>query len=543
MKSEQLDQITKIAHEQHFDSILEQAEALKILLSDNETVDVVVLGQFKAGKSSLINSFLKEPVLPVGVLPVTAVITRLSYGNKRKAVVEKLNGEKVEIPVDRLHEYITEKDNPENKKQVLLTDIRLPELKQFKNLRFIDTPGLGSAFKHNTEVTQNWFKNIGAAIVVISAAQPLSENDIELIRAAVEQSPEVDLILSKTDLVDANEIHNVEVFIDERVNEVFGRTFRIFPYSTLNDTGKYQQAIIEGIIKRFSDQVPETNRRIFKHKLDYLSRLTKSYLTISLNLQNKKEDERRELKDRIIDEQLKLSYVKQELAYIAQSYKTATRTKLEKELIGKFQNVLAKKMSVELGKSFDGWQGNLNRISRNYEAWIRENMAASMMEVENNEKDFIQNHVDEARKHFNNYLSGFRERLNQNLEKVLGVKMPEDDFEIEIRLMEKANISVSWAFESQIDLLWFLIPMSIFRNKFRKYFLKQIPREVDKNLHRLVSLLSNNINAVIDELHLQTVNYITSELDKIKNILDTPVAGSQKIEEQILLLDKNDGGN
>jgi len=170
-------------------------------------------------------------------------------------------------------------------------------------------------------------------------------------------------------------------------------------------------------------------------------------------------------------------------------------------------------------------------------------MAASMMEVENNEKDFIQNHVDEARKHFNNYLSGFRERLNQNLEKVLGVKMPEDDFEIEIRLMEKANISVSWAFESQIDLLWFLIPMSIFRNKFRKYFLKQIPREVDKNLHRLVSLLSNNINAVIDELHLQTVNYITSELDKIKNILDTPVAGSQKIEEQILLLDKNDGGN
>ncbi len=540
---EQLDQITKIARGQHYDSILAQADALKIMLLDNEMIDVVVLGQFKAGKSSLINSFLKEPVLPVGVLPVTAVITRLAYGKEKKAVVEKLNGEQVEISVDRLHEYITEKDNPENTKQVLLADIRLPELKPFKNLRFIDTPGLGSAFKHNTEVTQNWFKNIGAAIVVISIAQPLSESDLELIRSAVEQSPEVYLILSKADLVNIDEIKDVEIFIKERTRKMFNRDFRVFPYSTLNGTGKYKQAIIEGVFKKFSEKVPETNRRIFAYKLGYLSRLTKSYLTISLNLQNKKEDERRELKDRIIDEQLKLSYVKQELAYIAQNYKTATRTKLEEEFIGKFQDVLTNKMRDELGKSFDNWQGNLNKISRNYETWIRENMAAAMMGVENNEKEFLQNHVDETRKHFNNYLSGFRERLNQNLEKVLGVKMPEDDFEIEVRLMEKANISVSWAFESQIDLLWFLIPMSFFRKTFRKYFLKQIPREVEKNLRRLVSLLSNNINAVIDELHLQAVNYIVSELDNIRGVLDTPVTGSRKIEEQIQLLEKNIRGN
>ncbi len=537
MPVSKVDHIIQIAREQHFDTILSQAESLATWQNGGDVVEVVVLGQFKAGKSSLINSFLKEPVLSVGVLPVTAVITRLSYGAETKAWIQNLDGQRKEVPLTRLSEFITEKENPENAKQVQLVDIHLPELADFKNIRFIDTPGMGSVFKHNTEVTQNWYKNIGAAIVVISVTQPLSENDIELIRSATQQSPEVYLILSKTDLLQKTELQDVHVFIEKRSREVFGKSFSVFPYSVVKNTRKYRHEVIVEIFKKLSEQAHDTNRRIYNHKLRYVRQLTKSYLEISLKLQNKKEAERATLKDQIIDQQLKLDYVKRELAYIVEDYKSATRKKLEELIIEKYQAKLMEELMDELIKDFDNWKGNLSKVSARYEAWIRESMAKAMLRVEKSEQAGMQQFLDEACGHLNHYLNSFRERLNRNLQKVLGVTLPDDPFEVEIKRMEKANISVSWAFESHIDLLWFLIPMPLFRNTFKKYFLQQIPGEVEKNLHRLVSLLTGNMHQVMDDLHFESVNYVVSELGKIQDLLNSTPAESGQIEKQLVLLE------
>ena len=87
MSSPHLDHIIQIAREQQFNTILDQAASLQAQTKGDDIVEVVVLGQFKAGKSSLINSFLKEPLLPTGVLPVTAVITRLTHGSRKKVWV------------------------------------------------------------------------------------------------------------------------------------------------------------------------------------------------------------------------------------------------------------------------------------------------------------------------------------------------------------------------------------------------------------------------------------------------------------------------
>jgi ribosome biogenesis GTPase A len=52
------------------------------LLSQNKAIDVAVLGQFKAGKSSFLNSFIGKEILPTGVIPLTSVITRMTYSDK-----------------------------------------------------------------------------------------------------------------------------------------------------------------------------------------------------------------------------------------------------------------------------------------------------------------------------------------------------------------------------------------------------------------------------------------------------------------------------
>ncbi len=521
--------IRNIAVKQDFQGILKEANDLKQFTQSNQWLDVVILGQFKAGKSSLINSFLKRDVLPVGVLPVTAIITRLVYAPQVKAVITRLDGSKFEIPLDELSAYVTEKENPENKKEVYLVDIELPELKDFEKLRLIDTPGLGSAFKHNTTVTENWFNRIGAAFVVISAAQPLSENDQEVIKTAAEQSPEVYLVLSKTDLLSKAEVDEVMDFLKAKSLEATGRDFRVFPYSIKDSVGKFRTQIQTTVMDHLSRHLAETQQNIFSHKLTHLRSLTQSYLEIRLNLASKKDSERQALKNKILDEQLKLNFIQKELGYIAQSYENSTRDELEKEILGNHLEPLRGLLIKEFHSEYDKWSGNLYKISRNYEKWLKENMAKRLDDIEKKEHDFANNLLSKSQEHLNNYTTHFRERLNHRIYEVLHVLLPEEEFQVEVEPLEKPDIITSWAFESHVDLLWFLIPMKLLRNVFRKSFASQLPNEAEKNLRRLISILTKNINMAIGKSHGEALTYVTSKLESIENLLDEQHSGEDEI--------------
>ncbi len=64
-------------------SLLPSLQACESLSGGESPLDVAVLGQFKSGKSSLLNAVLGEAVFPVGALPVTAVVTRVAGGSER----------------------------------------------------------------------------------------------------------------------------------------------------------------------------------------------------------------------------------------------------------------------------------------------------------------------------------------------------------------------------------------------------------------------------------------------------------------------------
>ncbi len=528
-----LETIQTIVQKQDFQGILREANDLAQFTKPNQWLDVVILGQFKAGKSSLINSFLSRDLLPVGVLPVTAIITRLVYSPREKAVITWLDGTKTDILLNELNAYVTEKENPENKKEVYLVDIQIPEMKNLKKLRLIDTPGLGSTFKHNTAVTENWFNRIGAAFVVISAAQPLSENDLEVIKTAAEQSPEVYLVLSKTDFLSGDELQEVIAFLKEKTHETVERNFRIFPYSIKDNSGAFRQKIQDTVLHHLSLHLAETQKNIYTHKLEHLRSLTQSYLEIQFNLASKKEGERIALKNKILDEQLNLSFIQKELSYIGQSYENSTRTELEKELLDNHLKSLQGFLEKEFHAGYDQWKGNLYKISRNYEKWLKENMAKALDNVEKQEHAFANELLANAQTHFNNYTTHFRERLNHRIMEVLHVQLPGEDFQVKVKPLDKPDIVTSWAFESHIDLLWFLIPMKLFRNTFRKYFANQLPDEMEKNLRRLVSILTKNINTAIKKSHGEALHYITSKLESIEHLLAGQHSGEEEIRTYI----------
>jgi len=152
---------------------------------------LAVLGQMNRGKSSFINALLGAEILPTGVLPVTAIITELTYGPMPEAtIVYATGGLRESVAINCLADYITETGNPGNKKQVASVGIAYPSSFLEGGIVLIDTPGIGSTFTHNTKTTESYLEKIDAGIVVLSVDPPITEVESHLL-SSVERSRSV----------------------------------------------------------------------------------------------------------------------------------------------------------------------------------------------------------------------------------------------------------------------------------------------------------------------------------------------------------------
>lgn len=89
--------------------------------------NLVVVGRFSRGKTSLMNAILGSDRLPTGIAPLTSVITTVTYGSKEQVVL-KYNNRVMdqEIPIKSLLEYITQEGNPGNVKEIKTAEVQLP---------------------------------------------------------------------------------------------------------------------------------------------------------------------------------------------------------------------------------------------------------------------------------------------------------------------------------------------------------------------------------------------------------------------------------
>ena len=121
--------------------------------AQEKTLNIAILGRFKAGKSSFLNHLLGRPLLPVGVIPVTSAVTEIQYGPRERAEIRFQDGRTEPVPLERIGEFISESRNPENCKQVARVRVELPSMERYRGIRFVDTPGLESVFAHNTDAS------------------------------------------------------------------------------------------------------------------------------------------------------------------------------------------------------------------------------------------------------------------------------------------------------------------------------------------------------------------------------------------------------
>src|ERR1022692_2201754 len=177
------------------DSLLESCRAS----ARAETLNIAVFGRFKAGKSSFLNHLLGASLLPAGVIPVTSVITGIEFGPEERAEVRFLDGHAEPISLEQIADYVSEKANPGNTKQVASVHLEVPAMERYRGICFVDTPGLDSVFEHNPEASTEWLPNTGLALVAVGVDPPLSHHDIELIRNLSRFTPNISVLLTKVD--------------------------------------------------------------------------------------------------------------------------------------------------------------------------------------------------------------------------------------------------------------------------------------------------------------------------------------------------------
>lgn len=195
-----LDRLADLAHALGAERVARDARALADRTAEGR-FHVACVGQFKRGKSTLINALVDRVVLPTAVLPVTALPTVVRYGPMLRARVLTLDGHWHEIAPDALADYVSEERNPANARGAALAEVFVPSPLLATGLCLVDTPGLGSVFGHNAETTRAFLPHIDAALVVIGADPPLSGDELRLMESVAAEVPHLIVVMNKVDRV------------------------------------------------------------------------------------------------------------------------------------------------------------------------------------------------------------------------------------------------------------------------------------------------------------------------------------------------------
>ncbi len=199
---------------------------------EEEAFNLVVLGQFKRGKSTFINALLGECILPTAIIPLTSVVTILRYGPKLKVEVGYMNDRVEQSDLTGLPAFITERENPQNKKGVKEVTVFYPSQYLKGGVRIIDTPGAGSVYSHNTEAAYAYLPYVDAAIFVVSVDPPLSKSEHQFLKDVREFVHKVFFVLNKIDQVsDSDQKESLQFTVRVIEEEVGQGKVRIYPLS------------------------------------------------------------------------------------------------------------------------------------------------------------------------------------------------------------------------------------------------------------------------------------------------------------------------
>jgi GTP-binding protein EngB required for normal cell division len=485
-----------------------------------DEIGVAVLGRFKAGKSSFLNHFMGRDVLPVGVVPVTAVVTEIRYGARVEARVHHHDGRDPEVPLDQIGGYISEKENPENAKQVDLITLKLPELRRFRGLRFVDTPGLESALSHNTQTSLDWLPNVGLALVTVSVDPPLSQRDIDLLKSLYRYTPKVAVLLTKADLLSERELDEVVEYVRAQLARNFSGTPRVFPYSTKPGFERFRQALEAELVGGTLERLAEEREAILARKMETLLRECGDYLALGLKSAELLQAERQALKQQVVGEKEVIDEVKSAVRLMVQHAAGGTRSMVSGRL-ETYQNDVERALLEAFEGEFPAWSGSLATMLRSFEEWLASALRDELTAVSIRERNAFLEPLRRVQRQAFRALQQFRDRLSDRTTRAFGVPLRTTETDIDVVEPGTPNVRIGRVFDRNWELLSPVLPVWTIEAAVRRHFARTISYLVYQNLSRLGSQWEEGLHGALWRVETEAWRRLDELIGTVERLVES----------------------
>ncbi len=227
---EALAALADLGDERESSAVTDAARALDKNLVENR-FNVVVFGEFKRGKTTFVNALLGADILPAAVVPLTSIVTAVTWGEEIRVGVVFLDGREEDVRPEDLPRYVTERGNPENRLGVARAIVSYPSEDLRDGVFLIDTPGVGSVYRHNTEAARAFLSESDAVIFLTSADPAISDAERAFLEEVGDQAARLFFILNKIDYVSGLDRDEAIAFTHGVIADAVGRDVVLYPVS------------------------------------------------------------------------------------------------------------------------------------------------------------------------------------------------------------------------------------------------------------------------------------------------------------------------
>ncbi|MGL2639948.1 dynamin family protein [Helicobacter pylori] len=211
-----LEQVLEVLKEVEID----KTECSTLLASiQKQQLVIPVVGNFSAGKSTLLNRFLEKSVLPTGITPETSLATELHYSANERIEAFSNNDEKAESFELNEQSFEAIKDNA-TKYSYLKVYLNNEALKNSAPLVFVDMPGFDSPISSHTHAILEYLER-GVHFVILTSVEEgnLTKRMVRELKNLLEFDKGLSFILSKTNLRTPSQAEEVSHYIQEQIQD------------------------------------------------------------------------------------------------------------------------------------------------------------------------------------------------------------------------------------------------------------------------------------------------------------------------------------
>lgn len=249
-----------------FDVETHSSRLQHIIENLQQTLKVFVIGEVKAGKSSLINILVGQQISPTNILEATASLWEIGYGQEDTVSIEYHNGLSEKIPFDQVQSVlsITNQENLEKAKDIAYVKVRTRK-HDFRELLLIDSPGLATVTEQNAQLTRNVLEDVDIALWVLNANH-LGQTDImQEVENLAQLGKPIIAVISKIDEVDTSPERLIK-YVNRHAGEYFTEVFALSAHSSQQNDEYFEY--FEEFKKYLKEQVSHKAKDVKKDSVE-----------------------------------------------------------------------------------------------------------------------------------------------------------------------------------------------------------------------------------------------------------------------------------